>query len=173
MARETSRADLEDGDWKSNRLWKELFLDYMANPMDVRTEVEFCKENAISRVTLWRWKKANHEEVFKEVQRRRKIYTAELRAVASKALVKKLGTDTNAIKLAFQLMGDLVEKTESRVEHMSHEDKVRRINDLLSKIEAKKAKWGSEPSKGDSDGEVQLGGIEPGGTGESSDGLQP
>ena len=28
MARETSRADLEDGDWKSNRLWKELFRLY-------------------------------------------------------------------------------------------------------------------------------------------------
>ena len=49
--------------------------------------------------------------------------------------------DVNAIKLAFQLTGDLVERTENKHEYMTRTDKMERINNLIKEVNEKKETW--------------------------------
>ena len=126
---------------KINRFWVDLYVEFQSNPFDDRSDKEFCTENGITPETLRRYKTLHRDELFEEINKRRKKYTNEIRAFALKKLMGRVDKDTQALKLAFQLLGDLVEKTESRVEYLSQEDKIRRINDLLKNISQKKSVW--------------------------------
>ena len=122
--------------------WHEAYIEIQADPTDNRTDKKFAEDYGIHASTLSQWKREFRNRIFAEVNTRRKTYIAELRSRAYKALYGKMSTDTNALKLAFQLMGDLIERTESKVEYMTKEEKVQRINDLLKSIGAKKDQWG-------------------------------
>lgn len=123
------------------QFWHELYIELLANPNDLRTDKEFCEEIKIHVQTLQNWKRTNRLELFEEVQKRRNHYFNELRALAWKELTAKMKKDLNAVKLAFQLTGDLVERTESKVEHMNYKDKIDRINQLLKDANDKQKTW--------------------------------
>lgn len=126
---------------KVDRYWHTLYIEKEADPTDQRTDAQFCAAINLEYKTLAAWKSKYRRYIYQQVNSIRKDYVGELRAKANKELFKKLDKDTNALKLAFQLMGDLVEKTEQRVEYMSQEDTKRRINDLLKKVSDKQASW--------------------------------
>ncbi len=123
------------------QFWNELYIELLANPNDLRTDIEFCNEIKIAVSTLKLWKRTHRMEIYQEVQKRRNHYFNELRALAWKELTSKMKKDLNAVKLAFQLTGDLVERTESKVEHMNYKDKIDRINQLLKDANDKQKTW--------------------------------
>ena len=157
----------EDGDECiiPTKMWQETYLEFQSNPMDHRNDKEFCKEIKLNYNILTTWKRNNRDTIYREVNRRRKSYIGEIRAIVMKKLMKTVADeDVNAIKLALTSIGDLVEKQEIRAEHMSHADKVKRIQDLLSNVRTKEASWrlsGSVPGDGDKPGQDQLGGAKP------------
>lgn len=121
--------------------WHELYLEMLSNPTDNRTDKKFCEDIKIHINTLGNWKREHRKEIFHEVGRRRSQYVDELRATAWKSLAEKMPKDTNAIKLAFQLLGDLVEKSEVKTEMMSRKDILDRANSLLKEFNTKKETW--------------------------------
>lgn len=123
-----------------DRYWHELYIEMQANPFDTRTDVQFCNDIALDVKTFQTWKSKYREYIFREVEHRRKNYRNEMRALGHKALAKKLDKDTNAIKLLFQLLGDLVEKSEQKVE-MSHADKIRRLNTIMGETRKREEQW--------------------------------
>ena len=60
-----------------------------------------------------------------------------IRSAAYKSLTKRINRSDNALKMALQICGDLVERTESRVEYLTPEQKKEKIHSLLAAIEAK------------------------------------
>ena len=122
--------------------WHDAYIDFLANPAEPRTDSEWAKDMSMHRDTIYKWKKQHVKEIHLEADKRRKAYMGELRAKAYKALTKKMDKDTNAIKLAFQLLGDFVEKTESRIEYLTQEQKRTKARNLLQEILDKKAKPG-------------------------------
>lgn len=129
-----------------DRFWHQLYIDCQADPYDTRSDVDFCTELGLELSTFRNWKNKYRTHIFQEVEKKRKTFVNELRSKGHKALAKKLDKDTNAIKLLFQLLGDLVEKTETKVD-MSHDDKARRIDALLGQISKRQADWKSAKEK--------------------------
>ena len=128
------------------RTWHMLYIESQADPFDNRSDKEFCEEFGIEYQNFRNWKTTYRSYIFKEVESIRKNYLNEYRSKGHKALAKKLDKDTNAIKLLFQLLGDLVEKTESRVE-MSPDDQLRRIAALRSTIGKRQTAWDTVDAK--------------------------
>lgn len=122
-------------------MWHELYLELQSNPLDQRTDIVFCEENKIAQCTLSVWKRKNRKEIYDEVQRRRGQYVNEMRAIGYKHLNRMCVKDINAVKLLFQLCGDLVEKTHNTVEYMSRQDRIDRVNSLLRDAQSKSEQW--------------------------------
>lgn len=124
------------------RYWHELYIELLANPMDRRTDKEFCAEMNLHVSSLTQWKSKYRKSIFNEVQKRRAAYINEMRASAYKALASKMDKDTNALKLALQITGDLVERHETKVE-MSTDEKLRRIRSLRDGLKGREKAWTS------------------------------
>ena len=122
-------------------MWHELYIELLSSPLDQRTDKEFCEENKLHINTLRNWKSKNRTEVFNDVQKRRTLYVNEMRAIAYKQLNTLCKKDVNAIKLVFQLTGDLVEQSKTTHEYLSREDKIDRINNLLKEANEKAKVW--------------------------------
>jgi hypothetical protein len=127
-----------------DKSWKEVYVELQANPLESKTDKSFCEENNLNYGSFRDWKYRNRKQLYDEIERRRKTYIKEMRSVAYKHLMAKLGKDTNALKLFFQLSGDLVERTENRTEVMSPQDLKRGINEMLKDIAERKAAWRTE-----------------------------
>ena len=121
--------------------WHELYIEMLSNPNEYQSDKGFCEETKIPTSTFHVWKSKNRRGIFDEVQKRRQLYINELRSNAWKELANKMKKDVNAIKLAFQLTGDLVERTENKHEYMTRQDKIDRMNALLKDINDKKETW--------------------------------
>jgi hypothetical protein len=152
-----------------NRTWHELYIEMQSDPFDIRTDGQFCAEIALDVSTFRNWKCKYRKFIFAEVEKRRNEHRSELRTKGYKALTNKLDKDTNAVKLLFQLLGDLVEKTETKME-MSDADKIRRVHTLMGSISKKRQAW-SEAEGKDTTPTTEPGpeAQEHGGTNEGSD----
>lgn len=157
-----------------DRYWHLLYIEMQADPTDHRTDTQFCKDCELEVGTFCNWKRKYRDYIFREVEFKRKSYRNEIRARIYKALDKKLDTDTNAIKLLAQLLGDLVEKTEVKTETLSESDKIRRIKTLSQENTKKLNQWnqadkqagiaeetGSIAKEGSGPISQELGGTEP------------
>ena len=149
---------------KNPRFWNELYIDMLANPFDRRTDKQFCEELSMSISNLEQWKKRYRRSIFEEVQKRRNSYLNEMRTMLWKSLAKKMNSakGTDPEKLIAQMLGDLVEKHESKVE-MSDADKLRRIRTLREGFKNRSKVWEdtktSQEGSGDSGpGTQELGG---------------
>lgn len=127
---------------RTPKYWNDLYIELLANPLDKRTDKQFCEETGITVSALQQWKARYRKSIFAEVDKRRREFINELRAQAFKDLANKMGKDSNALKMALQITGDLVEKTESKVE-MNYADKLRRIRTLQESIKSRKKAWES------------------------------
>ena len=108
-----------------------LILDFWANPLDQRTNKEFCAELGISEMTYYRFTKANLEGLNRSITARRETFIPKMTSVAYQHLSKRLGRSDAALKLFFQLTGQLVERTESKYTLMSPEEKREKIKQML------------------------------------------
>lgn len=114
--------------------WNDLYIDLQADPLNQSTNISFCEQVGIHPRTLYAWKAKYRDDISKEVAKRRDKFKSDFRSDLYKALTARMRGDTAAIKLGFQLLGDLVERSESRVEHMTPADKKAKLKELLSKI---------------------------------------
>lgn len=124
-----------------DRFWHHLYIESQADPTDSRTDKQFCEDAVLDYYAFCSWKKKYRPFIFREVEALRRNYKNEMRSKIYKALMKKLDSDTNAIKLLAQLMGDLVEKTEVKTENMNDADKIRRIKSLSEANTKKQKEW--------------------------------
>lgn len=117
--------------------WHDMYLDFMSDPLDTRTQKEWCFENKIDPSTITRWKQKHRNQIYAEADRRRKGLIAEIRQTNWKNLMTRAGKDTKAIELVFKLLGDLVEKSETTHTYMKLDEKKARITELLAKAKVK------------------------------------
>ena len=125
-------------------LWNELYIEMLSSPdpEEQISDVAFAESLKISLPTLKSWKGKYRKDIFDEVHKRRMVYINQRRAILDRALDKKVSEgDTQAIKLGYQLIGDLIERTEVKTDQMTEADKVRRVKTLLENAEAKKKAW--------------------------------
>jgi len=134
----------------------DVLVDYMADPFDTRSYQDFAKAINITPEQLWRIRKAFKSDIDSEIKNRRQALLDTVRVQAWKALAKKIQTDTNALKLFFQLSGDLIERTETVNKYETVEEKrVRALSllqnfglaktPILSEIHPKKSIESSQP----------------------------
>lgn len=137
----------KDGEGRPN--WLDDYIEFAADPLDKRTLGDFAQAVGVSDATLWRVRQKYRNEIAKEVEARRKQFLSEMRTKAYKSLYMKLQNDTNALKLFFQLSGDLVERSEvTDKSMMSREEKERKLTELLDSLAKKyeKPDSGQKPS---------------------------
>lgn len=148
-----------------DRFWHQMYIESQADPTDHRTDKQFCEDAVLDYYAFCSWKKKYRPFIFREVEALRRNYRNEQRSRIYKALDKKLDTDTNAIKLLAQLLGDLVEKTEVKTENMDDADKIRRLKALSQENTKKQKQWESSESgpaqPQDVSGSKESGGTEP------------
>lgn len=153
-----------------DKSWKDVYIEMLSNPLENMNDTRFCETYNVNHDSFRHWKYVNRQQIFDEVDRRRKNYLKQLRATAYKSLMSKLDKDTNALKLFFQLSGDLIERTENRTEVMTQEDLKRGISKMLEEISTKQKAWegtedveaGKAPAPKDVQGESNQSGKEPG-----------
>ena len=117
--------------------WHDVYVDYLADPLDHRNQKEWCFENKVDPSTLWRWKKIHRNKIYAEADRRRKGILAEIRQTNWKNLMSRAEKDTKAIELVFKLLGDLVERSETTHNMAPINEKKTRLSELLAKAKAK------------------------------------
>lgn len=120
--------------------WHQLLINYIADPSETRTAKKFCEDADISYDTYHRFMLANHDEIYNEADKLRKHYQRDMRNAAIKALYSRLSKSDKAIELFFKLTGELVERTESRVEYMTPEQKRQRVAKALEALAMKRDK---------------------------------
>jgi hypothetical protein len=116
----------------------EDYIESQADPEDKRSVKEIAEENGVSPKTIWAYVAKHKVEISKDIESRRAKYRTGMRTRAWKALEERLAKDTKAVELVFKLLGDLVERTETKYSDMSPLDKKERIKALLKEISEKK-----------------------------------
>lgn len=120
--------------------WMEEYVHMAADPSCHKTAAEFCREKGMSEQNFYKWKSRHREQVNKRIESLRKQYVTDFRSKSWKALSRQLEKgDTPAIKLGFQLTGDLIEKTEA-VNSLTPDEKKARVLAMLAELKAKKGK---------------------------------
>lgn len=124
-------------DSQGRPIWFEPLIDYLSNPFDKRNWDTMCADMGAAPSTVYKFRADNRDLVNREVEIRRKKFVSEMRSAAYKSLTKKLEKDTNALKLFFQLAGDLVERTESKVDMLTPEEKQAKARALIEELSQK------------------------------------
>lgn len=136
---------------KNPKFWHELYIEKEANPFDRRSDKQFCEDIQMSIQNLEQWKRKHRVAIFQEVAKRRTQYMNEVRVVLWKSLANKMSTSkgVDAEKLVAQMLGDLVERHESKVE-MTDAEKLRRIHSLREGFKSREKAWEVAGSSQDS-----------------------
>jgi len=114
--------------------WKDALITYLSNPFQNQSIGDFCKEVGISSSTYYRFLVKYEDKIGPLVDKERQKFKSQIRSEAYKCLVKRLSRSDNALKLTFQLLGDLIERSESKTEIIDPEIKKLRIKQLLDTI---------------------------------------
>lgn len=117
--------------------WQEQYLEFISDPLDNRTQTQWCRDMKIDASTVTRWKQKHRTAIYNEADRRRKATLAEIRQTNWKNLMGRATKDTKAIELVFKLLGDLVEKSETTHNYMNINEKKTRLTELIAKAKAK------------------------------------
>jgi|SRR5579864_8800563 len=115
----------------------DILSEHLANPFDKRTQGDIAKELDISQSYLSELSTKYKDKINNIADQKRTKYISSIRSRAYKALVSKLEKSDNALKMALQITGDLVERTKSEVEILSPEQKRARLASLLAEATAK------------------------------------
>lgn len=137
---------MQDEELNLKKPWMEAFVEFLADPFTTQTAKSFAEEWNISEQALYKWKSRHKVPLAEAVERARKLYISDVRSSAWKNVTKQMDKgDTAAIKLVFQLTGDLVERTENNVNYMSEADKKERIKALAAKLGKRIEAGGTKP----------------------------
>jgi hypothetical protein len=111
--------------------WVDEFIENQSNPFNTESIQDFATRKGVSKQTVYsyRWR---HPEIHAEIRSQMSKIFDVMRPVAYKALAARIGKSDNALKLFFQLAGDLVERTEQTVK-MTPEAKRERIQELVER----------------------------------------
>ena len=119
------------------RPWTEAVVEYHANPLESRSVKDFVGTLGIHVDTYYKFMRVNKEAVYKEADRRRKKATGAVRATAWRKLVARFDKSDKALEMFFKMSGDLVERSEQRVEYTTPEQKRDRVKKLLDELSGK------------------------------------
>ena len=114
--------------------WQDAVIEFLANPMDNRTDTKFCSDTGIHRSTYYEFIKKNRKELFAEVDRRRKEYLSEMRQKFYKALGSRMTRSDRITQLVGEMLGEYIPKSEQKVEYHTPEQKKERAKKLLEDI---------------------------------------
>lgn len=117
-----------------NRPWTDRIIEHLANPFASEPVSTLCKSIKISRQTYYEYLTKNRDAVFKEADKRRKRYMAQMRSQAFKSLVERFKRSDKALQMFFEMSGDYVPKSEQRVEYITPEQKRDKIKQVLEDI---------------------------------------
>lgn len=126
--------------------WQDAIIEFLANPMDNRTDSKFCLDIGISRSCYYDFIKANRKELYADVDHRRKEFLSEMRQKFYKALGSRMSRSDRITQLVGEMLGEYIPKSESRVEYHTPEQKKERAKKLLNDIVAK---VNSKPKEGE------------------------
>lgn len=114
--------------------WHEELINYLVNPYDNRTLEAFAESVGTSLATLWRYRKQHQATLNRQVAEAKDLTFGAMRPAANKALARNLQSgDNQTLKLFYQLVGDLVERTEQTVKY-TPEEKRQRIEELTKRF---------------------------------------
>ena len=117
------------------KAWMAAYVEFLADPFTTETTKSFAERWEISEQALYKWKSRHKIALCDAIEKARKLYVTDVRSSAWKNVVKQMDKgDTSAIKLVFQLSGDLVERTENSVNYMSEAEKKEKIAALAAKL---------------------------------------
>jgi hypothetical protein len=122
-------------DWRPD--YYDNLIAFMADPSDQRTNKQFCADNHIVEETLYQYLRNHGDQVYAEVDSVRIKYIPKIRLAAMRAILANINKSFNDRKLALQLIGDLIERTENVNTNLSPADKRAMIADLLTKLSEK------------------------------------
>lgn len=115
--------------------WKTDYIDLLANPLDQRSDKEFLAEHTdVTESTFYRWKRRDYDAIFDEAHKRRQRFMKAARIANYKAIAANLKRSFNDRKLFAQIGGDLIERTESKIEYLTPDQKREKVNQLLQKL---------------------------------------
>jgi hypothetical protein len=116
-----------------------LMVQYYADPLETRSVSKFCDDISLSRETFYKHLRENKEKIFYEADNLRKRMQAELRSEAFKMLAAHMKRNVNAVKIALEITGDYVQKTEQTV-NLDPDAKRQKVEALLAKFGINKHK---------------------------------
>ena len=117
--------------------WMEAFIEKEADPFNEVMIKDFCAQYKITYSHLHDWRKKNRQKIAMEVDKRRKEYITEIRSMAWKETAKRMKKSDKVLEMAFKLIGDMIERREERVEHLTPEDKREKVKRMLEEIASK------------------------------------
>jgi len=116
-------------------VYHEELINYLCNPFDNRTYDQFAESVGVTGTTIYRYRRAHESEIAEEVKKRKDSMFDSMRSVAYKALAGKIKSDTMALKLFFQLAGDLIERSEvSTKDVMTRDQKIEKVKALMNEL---------------------------------------
>lgn len=120
--------------------WRPEYFDnlveHLANPLDQRSVAQFAKDNNISEGTVYDYKRIHSEELWNAVAIVAPKYKAEIRSTLYKSVIANMKKSFNDRRLAAQLIGELVERSEVASTIKTPEEKRARIAEIMSKLSA-------------------------------------
>lgn len=117
--------------------WTSALIEWEANPCDIRTMDEFCKEFKCSTLTIVRIRK-KYPGYWTAVKYKQKEYMAELGQIAMKTLVRRMIVSDRALELALIMSGNFTPTLKHQIEELTPEDKRSRIEKMLEEIQKEK-----------------------------------
>ncbi len=98
-------------DWRPD--YFDLLVAYYADPSEQRTIKKWCEDNNLSEDTIHQYKRNYHSTLFDAVDNVRQKYIPQIRLAAMRAVFANINKNFNDRKLALQLTGDLIERSEN------------------------------------------------------------
>lgn len=119
-------------DWRPN--YFDILVDFYADPTEQRTFRMFCIENKLSEDTVFQYMRVHADLFWRHVDTSRAKHNSKLRHAAYRAVFANISKSFNDRKLALQLLGDFVERTQDMAPVRTPEEKRAAIAELLAKL---------------------------------------
>lgn len=115
----------------------EEIIEWSANPTDQRSAREVAELLGCDQTTVYRHRKSLEDAISKRFEAKRKSYLGSMRTRAYKSLSNRLLKSDKSLDLFFKLVGDLVERSETKIEYHTPEEKRTKIKELLDKVSSR------------------------------------
>ncbi|MFH1290778.1 MAG: hypothetical protein ABIH92_05225, partial [Nanoarchaeota archaeon] len=133
--------------------WQDAIIEYLSNPFAKMQIRKLCEKLGIHSQTYYKFLRDCREEIFKEVERRRKKNMSELSNDAYKALAVRMWQSDKALQMALEMTNQYIPRTEQKIEYNTPEQKKEKIRKFLEEISKRSGNASKDKQpEGDSDG---------------------